>query len=282
MGEGATIIVTNSDWEIATHAAGPWLTDLAQRFGEKWETVELHREEDTYDGYSKNFVQGKTKLHFGCGHGNSTIYTGYGNTPILTCPPRTATPASKFAGAIHYLLSCLTGQRLGPWLVENGAVAYIGWKKTYKLMISDPDDPLNDPYVRATVYPGLSGLEELLDEKTVGDAEERIRREFQRVIDEWKSRNPMVASVAKWDLDGLTVLGDKSAKLPPPSPTPPPPPSGEGYTIKMSTVVPPFQVEGEGYLEVFKRRIPIKIVLNFPGRREDAEGEVTPKNEGKE
>ena len=207
-----TVIVTNSDWEIATHIAGPFLHDLAERFNYKWDTIELRGSLDVYNNYIKVFKEGKTRLHFGCGHGAPPLYTGWQNrilqwTQYQTVWGKDIKP-EYVRGAIHYLLSCLTAQMLGKYLVDVGGSAYIGWYKEYKLVVGNKDDPYNDPYAKSTVrYTGLAGLDILIEGGTVGEAEAHLKKKFKEYYEAWKDKNPMIAGVIAWNMEGLRVYG---------------------------------------------------------------------------
>jgi hypothetical protein len=150
-------------------------------------------------------------LYFGCGHGSPSEFTGqYVRTIFYACDSR------ELAGRVVYLLSCETGQRLGPDIISKGGRAYVGYKEDFGFYTpaSDrPEDVMNDPMSRAFFEPVVTLLNALADGRTVGDAHRASLERWNYWIDYW-SRQPGGSRIVAWlvhDRDAQVLLGDASA-----------------------------------------------------------------------
>jgi hypothetical protein len=77
----------------------------------------------------------------GIGHGGPDEYTGHNTTTVLKSG---LTEAGEVKGKIVHLLSCLTAQDLGPYLVKKGAKAYAGYYESFYTIPDEPSTPLDE------------------------------------------------------------------------------------------------------------------------------------------
>jgi len=151
----------------------------------------------------------------GFGHGNNCIYTGDTETAIFTCQE-----CNILKGRVVYLLSCLTANGLGPKMIEEGAIAYAGYKVSWTWMSNDMNaDPYLDWYAEA-FYRSANELPiALIRGEAVAQARESCIAEYNRWLNIWETdrvHDGSSASVIKWlivDRDGLVTLGDLSATV---------------------------------------------------------------------
>lgn len=150
----------------------------------------------------------------GCGHGSPDTWTGqYIEDRYSTL--LTPYNAGLMEGRVVYLLSCLTGQKLGPEIVSHGALAYGGYTEEFVWTVESPESPATDklaaPFGNAsTTFPKL-----LVGGKTVSEAREKALAVFEAEMEKWeKSEDPYAREVVKWlnfDMQAFTVLGDEEA-----------------------------------------------------------------------
>jgi intein/homing endonuclease len=148
-----------------------------------------------------------------CWCGNSTTFTGQNYNYIWwVCDCR------ELRGRVVYLLSCLTGQQLGPDIVRNkGAWCYIGYKVEFAWVQAAYIDPLSDRYGRSFFEPVLEIINRLADGYTTGAAYKSSIDKWNYWINYWSgSRDPvapLVLQLLLWDRDGQILIGDENARI---------------------------------------------------------------------
>jgi len=154
------------------------------------------------------------KLFFGVGHGSEDTFTGQNLERLFwVCNCR------ELAGRVVYLLSCLTGAKLGPDMVAKGALAYVGYDREYMFVAMFPPmcrDPITeDRYAYAFFDPPLVFLATLIKGGTVGDAFKAMIDRYNYWMDLWSRSGEEgaehVVFFLKWDRDHAVVYGDQSA-----------------------------------------------------------------------
>jgi len=177
-------------------AKGLWnITDLS---GEQVNKTNVYEAIDRDDPFS----------FYGFGHGSPSIFTDDSELPLFT-----TTECSKLSGRIVYLLSCLTGQQLGPAIIQNGALAYAGFNVSWTwLSVSGTDgDPYDDRYARCFWESANELWIALCDGEEFHDAVQRSVDKYNEWIDYWYNNpeDPESQSCIMWlavDRDGLVSL----------------------------------------------------------------------------
>ena len=192
-------------------------------------TVDLRNHDAVRPTFEEAVRNENPSVVVGAGHGLSTLYSGQflgpGYSLLLARP---GTPEEKpdlhidldnagiMRGRVVYLLSCLAGKSLGPYIVERGGRAFAGFSEEFVWTVSSPRLPGVDDLARsfgrlATAFPKA-----LASGRTVGEAEEEFRRTADAEVRRWEeSGHPFAREVVKWllwDKDAFTVIGDKSAR----------------------------------------------------------------------
>jgi hypothetical protein len=149
-------------------------------------------------------------LIIGMGHGDPDTFTGQNESPILDVGnynPR------EVKGKVVKLLSCQAGKILGPDLVQNGALAFMGYKDDYA-WVADADlsaTPWSDPLAAPCLMSVVASLNVLLDGKTVEEA-------FQTELDQYSAYaevedDELVKSCIEFNMENAVLLGNKDAKI---------------------------------------------------------------------
>ncbi|MBA7692334.1 hypothetical protein ES703_100901 [subsurface metagenome] len=160
----------------------------------------------------------------GMGHGQEDAFTG--QNEILLLKVGQYNP-KEVEGKVVKLLSCQTGVELGPDLVANGCVAYLGYTDDY-LWVCDADlapTPWADEMAATCLMPVIDGVNALLDGKTAEEAccieLEGYSRNAEAEEDE------LIKSCIEFNMDNAVLLGNPGARVRPRPkimlPIPPPP-----------------------------------------------------------
>jgi len=155
-------------------------------------------------------------LIHGFGHGNVNIYTGNSETAIF----HTSFDLTYLAGSVIYLLSCLTANELGPYLITQGVLGYGGFLIAWTWMCDGPvsGDPYEDIYAHGFYESSNEFFISLLDIETLQQAYDRSVAKYNDWIDYWSnegSGDPYASQAIGWlihDRDGLVLYGDTSVK----------------------------------------------------------------------
>ena len=210
------IAVTRPDFDLATHYGSAWFSlviDAARRRG--FTVVDLHRGAATRVEVERALASMDPELFTGVGHGSASVFTGHLLDPIF----RACVNDGQLRDRVVYLLSCLTGRRLGPSMVRKGCRAYVGYREVYGFVIDlrYRDRPLEDPYARAFMEQSNAIPLTLIDGGTVGEAVQRSISVAGRWIRYWERQGTRVGMlVAMWlrhNIGALTLLGDESARI---------------------------------------------------------------------
>jgi len=163
----------------------------------------------------------------GAGHGDVSIFCGQNEAIILEVGrynPR------EVSGKVIKLLSCQTGKSLGPDLVQNGAVAFMGYTDDY-LWVMDADmahKPWADKLAAKSLMPVVDSLNALLDGKSCREAFNIELAGYTRnaAVEE----DELLKSCLEFNRNNSVLLGREDARIRqrPPLPLPfkfiPPPP----------------------------------------------------------
>jgi len=92
----------------------------------------LYKEQCIKDQVWNALQQKRTAVIAATGHGNASVYTGYQLEPIFWVDMvNEGYDPQLTQNTIMLMLSCLTAQRLGPYMISKGAVYYLGWSVEY-------------------------------------------------------------------------------------------------------------------------------------------------------
>jgi hypothetical protein len=154
-------------------------------------------------------------LIVGFGHGSADIWVGqYVPADGAYSTLLTSANVNLMSGRSVYLLSCLTGQQLGPALVNGGAISYAGYNQEFTWVGSETS-PATDVRSASFGKAGTAYPKELIAGKTVAEARDRAIAVFDEEIARWGQSDDIYArEIVKWllwDRDALTVLGDQAS-----------------------------------------------------------------------
>ena len=193
---------------------------LDKKFG-----VHELREDDAVRDELKNFLDYQDPIFFfHFSHGGEDTLTGQDMTTLICCN-NFVEDGNNYApndlllrDRVVYTLSCSSANQLGPKAVQNGCLAYIGYKDPLwatTLQSAEAD------YALFEIWTG--GAKALIDGKTADEAYYWLKRRYKFWIEYWEmivgtnSTDEWMAApiimVLEKNLKGLTLIGDLSAKI---------------------------------------------------------------------
>ena len=169
----------------------------------------------------------QSDIIIGVGHGDEVGFSGQNEAVILEVgkyDPR------EVEGKVIKLLSCQTGVALGPDLIKNGAVAFLGYVDDY-VWICDADlvaTPWTDEIAATCLMPVVDSINALLDGKTCREALEQEKNGYSRNTE--VEEDELIKSCLEFNLNNAILLGDPESQVTPRPPLalpfrliPPPP-----------------------------------------------------------
>lgn len=152
----------------------------------------------------------QSDIIIGSGHGDASSFTGQNENVILEVGRYNPV---EVRGKVIKLQSCLTGAALGPDLIQNGAVAFLGYKDDY-LWVMDADyaaTPWADKLASVCLMPAVDGLNALLDGKT---AQEAFDVELQGyTTNAAAEEDALIKSCLEFNYDNAVLLGEPTARV---------------------------------------------------------------------
>lgn len=154
-----------------------------------------------------------TMLAFGdfilaMGHGSPTELCGQNEQVVMDIDH-----IPDVNGKMIKLLSCETGQKLGPALIEAGAVGYQGYVDDY-LWVCDADlsaRPWSDKMAATSLMPVIDGLNALLDGKTAKEAFDIELCGY--LINAEAEEDELIKSCLEFNHDNAVLLGAKDITI---------------------------------------------------------------------
>lgn len=161
-------------------------------------------------------------FHFS--HGGPDTLTGQ-DMSVLICSNNFSGNGNTFSpndillrDRVVYTLSCLSASELGPKAVEDGCIAYIGYKDPLWAVTIEGSDT---DYALFDIWTG--GAKALIDGKTTEEVYYWLRRRYKFWISYWEIidgtnsinawKAPVMIMALEKNLKGLAILGDLNAKI---------------------------------------------------------------------
>jgi len=139
------------------------------------------------------------------GQENKVVFKAGENTDIL-------------AGRIVHAMSCLTARIMGPEVVKQGGIAYIGYKENFIFYTraATPKNILDDDFARSFFGASIVPMVSLLDGKSIEQAFNDCENAYTLAINKWQkvrsSDASAILSGLLWDRQNLTFIGNGEAR----------------------------------------------------------------------
>lgn len=176
-----------------------------------WNIIDLSADEANKDPVYQAINNTDPFGIYGFGHGSDCRYTGDLEEDIFTC-----SECGNLNGRIIYLLSCLTGNSLGPAIIQNGGAAYAGYNISWTWITegTTEGDPYIDKYGKCFWESGNELWIALCDGYEFMEAIDKIIEKYNQWIDYWFYTNPdddYAEECIMWlayDRDGLIAYNE--------------------------------------------------------------------------
>jgi hypothetical protein len=174
----------------------------------QWSIMDIAAEQANKDQIFSALNEQDPEGIYAFGHGSNTIFTADAELPVFTTED-----CSILRERVVYLLSCLTGNLLGPAIIRIGAKAYAGFNISWTWMSDSgtDGDPYEDIYARCFWESANELWIALLDGKSFIDSVQASRNKYDEWIDYWfydKPEDPNSEDCIMWlahDRDGLVA-----------------------------------------------------------------------------
>jgi hypothetical protein len=132
-------------------------------------------------------------------HGSSTaLYCG--NMPFI----QSSASVNLLANTFSYCFACYSGQTLGPYLVENGTLCFLGYTKAAAIVTTHQEVFANC---------AVDGLLAFYNGATTSECFQSKRLKYNSEIDDLYQKNYFVASVLMDNRDCLVLHGNGELKV---------------------------------------------------------------------
>lgn len=207
------VLLTSPCFDAAT-IFGYWWKDktVTQSLVNGYETLDLKMGDAVRDVFESAIQNFNPEVFYGYGHGNAELFTGQNKDILL----HACYNDHLMSGRIVYLLSCTTGQKLGPSMVNKGARAYIGYDDYF--VWADYDLPPGGFYHGCFYDFSNVIIANILYGNPVSVAVERALERAYGWIDYLSSLedDPLASKIIEYllhDRNSLVSFGDKSAQI---------------------------------------------------------------------
>ena len=196
----SSILITRPDHDPATREGHKWFAKVLEFALEKEEFSVYDLEGSGASEYNfTNFIKQYDPLYItGIGHGNAQEYTGWQNKTLLKVGYNEILCKDR----VIYLLSCSTGKQLGQSLINNGALAYLGYKEDFVLFLGKEGEGFGNAsnQISFSLITGKNSLEAMEDSIKV----------WNQNIENADPNTALGRAIIKWSLwdrDALIHLG---------------------------------------------------------------------------
>ena len=179
---------------------------IASAYSEKYFKL-VGKDEAVKEKFIKKLKDAEANLKFVTvsGHGNNNRVCGYtasGVKPYTPILETTDVTKELATGKIFHFMACNTANGIGPALVKNGAIAFIGYTMPYGFTYG----------YEWMLKPDCIIDQQLIKGNTVNQAVEKARALYTRMMNN-ELNGPDKIALLKNDRDSLVVLGNGNATL---------------------------------------------------------------------
>ena len=212
-----TVLVTRPNHDYPTTYLYHWSKLVIEAASSKgMQVLDLDGMKANKSNFRSYIDKHEPRLVFLNGHGAKNCVAGYNDEILVDIDNCESLLKEK----ILYVRSCEAGAQLGPASVDKGAIAFIGYKRSYWLMRSKSQHtrPLTDRISKLFLEPSNLVPISLIKGHTVKEAynrsQESMRRNFSYMISSKASTEERDAAFFLWSNYSCQVmLGNGEAKI---------------------------------------------------------------------
>ena len=210
------LVVVAPYYEQATFLWSPYLRGwVADNLRARCvEPVLLWGNDAVPDKYAQALKDPDVKGVLGVGHGSPDEFTGQGYAVLARTGMQVP---QEWKDDVFAPVSCLVGQRLVPYLVQQGVPAGVGQVTEYWFTAAgtgDGSDPEQDPLLRYFLYAEYTFWLKLAEGATAGEAYDAAIAEYKRQAELAKRVDPLTWWCLQTDWQNRKFFGDRGYRLP--------------------------------------------------------------------
>lgn len=212
-----TLLITRPNHDPGTNYLFYWsavVIDIAKEKGIN--VLDLEKKKAIKKNFDSYIKRNDPKLIFLNGHGDQENVTGFDDEPLITKNK----DENLLIKRIIYARSCDAATQLGDSVVKNGALAFIGYKKSFRLGYAPTSitRPLQDKVAELFLIPSnlipISILKGNSVEHANNNSLSAMWRNFRFMLSGNATPAQRDAARHMWhNIQSQVVLGNKSAKL---------------------------------------------------------------------
>ena len=203
------VVALRPNYEIATMYGYFWCGQLyinkAKALG--YDVIDL-----AFFNCKQDVLRNETELKnpiliAGVCHGNTDIIVGQDNAILFKVGDLATEEIVK--GRHVWMLSCLAGQKLLPWMVEQaGAITTMGYKEEFIFVADTYPNSVAKPFFDSH----FMGVQEFLNGKTAGEAFQALIDRFNEYLND-PNTDERIKPYLLHDMECAVLYGDKDARL---------------------------------------------------------------------
>lgn len=209
-----TLLITRPEHDPATRYLSRWSEEIIKKAEEKGiNVIDLFRNKANRKRVIGTLEKRDPGLVVLNGHGSESSVEGHDNETILKESDKKVVESK-----IIFARSCKSAKSLGQSIVNQGAIAYLGYDDDFWLMYTESkiSNPLEDKTAELFLVPSNYIAISLLKSHTASDADNRSKILFRRnieklIIEGPSSDNYYTIRYLLWDMMHQVCLGNKSA-----------------------------------------------------------------------
>ena len=196
---GKIILITRPEHDLGTRYLSKWGKEIINEASNKGvRVIDLHRQRAERERFLGTLKKSNPSLVVLNGHGNENMVTGHDTQAILT-----EIDGSIVSGKIIFARACRSAKILGPSLVTQGVIVYLGYKEDFwfKYNTRDVSRPLEDKTAALFLEPSNRIAIYLLKGHSAGEANKRSRELYKKNIGRLLAEGPLSE-----DYDAIRIL----------------------------------------------------------------------------
>lgn len=215
----SSILVTRPEDDRLTKYISQWAKDFIDTATKKGHKVlDLWREKANQKQLEGMLKKQQPSFIFFNGHGDDQTITGHLQETLI----QAGVNEGWLKGAIVYALACNCAKVLGPASVKRGALAFVGYERTFALFWSDKDRtrPLQDELGKHCLSPSYLFITHLLKGQNVQQAYDYAKKAYADIYlklssSEASDEESSVLPFAYRNYRAFVYLGDGKATINP-------------------------------------------------------------------
>lgn len=209
------LLITRPEHDPGTRYLSRWSEKIINEARNKGvRVIDLHRERVERKRFLGILKKSSPNLVVLNGHGDENTVTGYdGRQAILT-----EVDGPIVNGKIIFARACKSAKILGPKLVANGVIVYLGYKEDFwfKYSTRDISRPLEDKTAALFLEPSNYLIISLLKRHSAGEANKKSQELYRKSIERLLVEGPLSEDydnirILFWNMTNQVCVGNENA-----------------------------------------------------------------------